>query len=253
MKIAPYISKLSTSPEYRDFTKKNSDAFMVAAFFILDLENNKNQHVIDYYVPSKKKIAAFTLDNHITMQMMDLMTKKTPEKLDLKTNVDLDTLQGILEDEMKNRNITDEIKKIIAVVQNINGKKIWNLNCMLSGMGILNAHVEDATRTVLRMEKKSFMDLMRKLPVEEIKQQMAAAQGALKKSPLAQAAPEETEESDEEKQDSSPLPPPPVSPTKNQKPDINAQLQKALAAIEKEKAQMLKESKKPSPKKAKKK
>ena len=148
MKIQPYVSKLNTSSQYKDFAKKNNDAFMVAAFFVLDLENGKNSHVIDYYVPSKKKIAAFTLDNQITLQMMDLMTKKVPEKLDLKTNIDLEALEGILEDEMKNRNVTDDIKKIIAVVQTIDGKKIWNLNCMLSGMGILNAHIEDESRSV---------------------------------------------------------------------------------------------------------
>ncbi len=235
MKIQPYITKLSASTEYKDFTKKNNDAFMIAAFFVLDLENGKNSHVIDYYVPSKKKVAAFTLDNRITLQMMDLMTKKVPEKLELKTNIDLDALAGILQDEMKNRNITDEVKKIIAVVQTMEGKKIWNLNCMLSGMGILNAHIEDSTRSVLRMEKKSFMDIVRKLPIEEIKKQMgtaAADQLTGKASPAQQEpSPEESE------------------PALDDSADQMKQVEKAIAAIEKEKNSF----KKSSPKKSKKK
>lgn len=90
MKIAPYVSKLNDSTEFKGFQKEHKDAFMIAGFFVIDLETNKNVHQIDYYVPSKKKIAAFTLDKHVTMQMLDLMNSKVPEKLDLKTNTDLD-------------------------------------------------------------------------------------------------------------------------------------------------------------------
>jgi hypothetical protein len=172
MKLQPYIEKLNSSPAYKDFHKKNNDAFVVAGFFILDFEMGNNIHQIDYYVPSKKKIAAFSLDKQINLQLLDMLNSKVPEKLDIKTKVDLDQLQGILEEEMKNRSITEEIKKIIAVLQCLEGKKIWNLNCILSGMGILSAHVEDETRTVLKMEKKSLMDIMKKIPAGALKQQM---------------------------------------------------------------------------------
>jgi hypothetical protein len=168
MKLQPYIEKLNNSSEYKDFQKKYSGAFVVAGFFILDLETGNNVHQVDYYVPSKKKIAAFTLDNEITLQLLDLVGEKVPEKLDIKTKIDLDQLYGILEDEMKNRNLTDDIKKIIVVLQSVEGKKIWNLNCILSGMGILNAHVEDDSRTVLKMEKKSLTDIIKKMPAPAV-------------------------------------------------------------------------------------
>lgn len=167
MKIGPYFEKLNNSQEYKSFQHKNKDAFMVAGFFVLDLEAGQNVHQLDYYVPSKKKIAAFTLDKRVTVQLLDMMHQgKKPEKLDIKTKIDLDQLHGILEDEMKNRNITDEIKKIIAILQTIDGKKIWNLNCVLSGMSILNAHVDDDSKTVLKMERKSLMDIMQRLPAQ---------------------------------------------------------------------------------------
>ncbi len=171
MKIKPYVDKLNSSMAYKDFQKKYEDAFMVAGFFILDLEQGQNLHQIDYYVPSEKKIAAFTLDHGVTMQMLDMMRAKVvPEKLDIKTNIDLDALHGILEDEMKNRSITEDIKKIIAIVQTVEGKKIWNLNCILSGMGILKAHVDDESQTVLKMEKSSVMDYIKKLPAGAMQQ-----------------------------------------------------------------------------------
>lgn len=170
MKIAPYVEKLNTSSEYHSFTKQYKDSFMVAGFFVLDFEEGKNLHQIDYYVPSKKKVAAFTLDHQVTMQMMDLLNQKVPEKLDIKTKIDLDALRGILQDEMKNRSITEEIKKIIAIIHTVEGKKVWSLNCVLSGMGILRASVEDDSQTVLKMEKSSIMDYVKKVPASQLAQ-----------------------------------------------------------------------------------
>lgn len=166
MKIKSYIEKLNNSEAYKKFEKQYSDSFMIAGFFILDFETSSTLHQIDYYVPSEKKIAAFTLDGKIAMQMLDMINHKiVPEKLDIKMNIDLDALHGILEDEMKNRSITEEIKKIIAIVQSIDGKKIWNLNCVLSGMGILKAHIDDESQTILKMEKASLLDYVKKMPV----------------------------------------------------------------------------------------
>jgi len=176
MKIQPYFNKLSDSAQYHDFAKHNKDAFMVAGFFILDFESGKNMHQLDYYVPSKKKVAAFTLDRGVQMQMMDMLNAKSPEELDIKTKIDLDALKGILLDEMKNRSITDDIKKIIAILQMVEGKKIWNLNCVLSGMGILRAHVEDESESVLKMEKLSMMDFVKKIPASQLAQLQGKAE-----------------------------------------------------------------------------
>ena len=178
MKLKPLVDKLNDSKVYKQFTKQYKNAFAIAGFFILDLELGRHMHQIDYYVPSKKKIAAFNLDGEISFQLLDTMGGKIPEKLELNTNVDLDALQGILEDEMKNRSITEDIKKIIAILQNIDGKKIWNLSCILSGMEILKAHVEDESKTVLKMERTSMLDIMKKIPASELqKMQQQAVPG----------------------------------------------------------------------------
>ena len=169
MKIQPYVEKLNTSEAYKKFKEKYNDAFLVAGFFVIDLESNQHIHQIDFFIPSQKKIAAFTLDQEINLQILDAMSEKTPEQLDIKTNIDLEALPGILEDEMKNRNITAELKKIIAVIQNVKGKKVWNLNCVLSGMEILKAHVEDDSQTVLKMEKIAFTDIIKKIPNDQMK------------------------------------------------------------------------------------
>jgi hypothetical protein len=200
MKIKPYIERLNNSKEYKKFQKKYSDAFMMAGFFILDFESGKNSHQIDYYVPSEKKVAAFSLDKGVSLQMLDTakMGAKAPEQLDIQANIDLDALHGILEDEMKNRSITDEIKKIIAIVQTVDGKKIWNLNCVLSGMGILKAHVDDDSQTVLKMEKISLSDIMKKITPEQL---AALQRGKVQPGEPQKEEKEESEEVGEESQE----------------------------------------------------
>jgi hypothetical protein len=170
MKIQPYVEKLEESQEYKDFIVKYPDAYMVAGFFVLDLEEGNNVHQIDFYVPSQKKIAAFSLDGDITVKLLDMLKteKKDPQKLDMKTRIDLDALSGILADEMHNRGMSEEIKKVIAVIQNIKGKKIWNLNCILTGMEVLKSHIEDDSETVLKIEKTSLMDIMKKIPSQAL-------------------------------------------------------------------------------------
>jgi hypothetical protein len=186
MKIQPYVDRLEKSKEYKDFRKEHKNAFLSAGFFVLDFEEKKNVHQLDFYVPKKNKMAAFTLDNGIKMQLLDLAHEKTPEKLDIDVKTDLDALYGILEDEMKNRSITENIKKIVAVLQNIDGKRLWNLTCILSGMEILRSHVDDETRSVLKMEKFSMMDLMKKVPGKALANMPSLKQG-LKPSVSAEA------------------------------------------------------------------
>ena len=167
MKIQPYFERLEKSSQYKEFKKKYPASFLIAGFFVIDLEENKNIHQIDFYVPSEKKVAAFNLDGEITFNLLDaLQPGKVPEKLELKTKTDLDELEGILLDEMHNRGMSEEIKKIIAVLQEIDGKKIWNLNCVLSGMEILKSHVEDSSKTVLKIEKTSLLEIMKKMPMQ---------------------------------------------------------------------------------------
>ncbi|MCA9485271.1 MAG: hypothetical protein KC506_00305 [Nanoarchaeota archaeon] len=165
MKLAPYIEKLEGSENYKNFKIKYPKSFLIAGFFVLDLEENKNVHQIDFYVPEEKKIAAFSLDGEeVELKLLETLNDKVPEELNLQTNVDLDALKGILSDEMHNRGMSEDIRKIIAVIQNVKGKKIWNLNCVLTGMEILKSHVEDDSQTVLKIEKASIMDIMKKMP-----------------------------------------------------------------------------------------
>lgn len=167
MKLRPYVEKLENSPQFKDFKMKYPDAYMAAGFFVLDFEAGHNIHQLDFYLPKEKKIAAFTLGDNLEMQILNLLNDLVPEELNIDTNIDLDALQGILLDEMHNRGMSEQIRKIIAVLQSLEGKRIWNLNCVLTGMEILKSHVEDESQTVLKIEKKSLLDIMQQIPVQK--------------------------------------------------------------------------------------
>ena len=80
MKIKPYVEKLEKSKEYKSFKAKYPKAFMVAGFFILDFEAGKNIHQLDFFVPEENKIAAFTLDDKVQVQLLEMLKKEHPKE-----------------------------------------------------------------------------------------------------------------------------------------------------------------------------
>lgn len=162
MKLSHFVKRVEKSPEFKDFKSKNPGAYLGAGFFVLDYELGKNQEQIDYFLPNKK-VATFMLEDNVKFKMSEQAMKKEIAKIEGDTKLDLDQLKGIVHDEMENHTITEGIKKIIAVIQNVDGKKTWILNCILSGLNLLKVHIEDDTGNILAFEKANLMDFMRKV------------------------------------------------------------------------------------------
>jgi len=163
MKLDHYLKKVFESEAYKNLKQKNPSAYLCTGFFVLDFETGKDIHQLDFII-GRKKVATFALDDGIKMQISNLpITKKIPEiKGEIKT--DLKALKGIIEDEMKNRTITDSIKKIIALLQIIDGKIVWNLNCITNNLNVLQVHVDDSDQTILKFMKYSIMDFVKVMP-----------------------------------------------------------------------------------------
>jgi len=160
MKFEHYLNKLHESNEYKKFSRKYKKEYMCAGFFVLDYETGKHSHQIDYYLPNNK-IATFILDEGVKMKLSEQTIKKSLPKLKEDIKIDLEALKGIVEDEMKNRTVTERIKKIIAILHVIDDKPVWNLQCILDGLTLLNVHVNDADQSILKFEKHSLMELIK--------------------------------------------------------------------------------------------
>lgn len=163
MKFEHYLKKLEGSEEYKKFRRKYKDEYLCAGFFVLDFEGGKDVHQIDYRLPNGK-IATFFLDGDIKLKISEQAVKKDLPKVGGKINTDIEALKGIVEDEMKNRTVTEKIRKMIAILHTLDNRPVWNLQCILDGLGILLVHIDDSDQTVLKFERHSLMDLIKQVP-----------------------------------------------------------------------------------------
>ena len=162
MKFEHYMKRVEASKEFRKFKKENKEAYLCAGFFVLDFENEKNMHQLDYYLESGK-VATILTDNGIKINISKQAIKKKLLEIKQPVMTDLDAIRGIVHDEMQNRSITEEIKKIIAIVYIVDNKIVWNLQCILNGLILLHVNVDDSNQSILMFEKFSLLDLIRKV------------------------------------------------------------------------------------------
>jgi hypothetical protein len=169
MKFEHYVKRVEESPEFKKFRGEHKKAYLCAGFFVLDFEKGRHLQQIDFLIPGSKKIATFNLEDGIKLKLSDsVKMKKKLEKIDSETMTDIDALKGIVHDEMLNRTVTGDIKKIIAVLQTQEGRKVWNLSCITGDMGILKVHVDDSSSSVLEFEKASLFDFVKMIPKDKL-------------------------------------------------------------------------------------
>jgi len=162
MKLGHYIKRVESSKEFKKFKKEHSKAYLCAGFFVIDLEAGKNMHQLDYYL-SNGKVATAIVDKGVKIRISKQALKKKLPEINEKAKLDVDVLKGIVHDEMQNQSITSSIKKIIAIAHMSDGKMMWNLQCILDGLIMLQVHIDDDTGNILRFEKTSLLDLVRKI------------------------------------------------------------------------------------------
>lgn len=168
MKASHYVSQVKKSGVFKDFMKEAPDAYLCSLFFIRDFNGPQNETQVDFYSPKSKHIISFKIgakgiERLPQPKKAETITHKKiiPKELKESVKLDLDKLKPTLVDEMRNRDMTYEIEKMLIVLNVPEDRPIWNCTGFLKGLGLLQAHVEDVSNSVLFMEKKSLMDMMR--------------------------------------------------------------------------------------------
>ena len=167
MKAAHYIKEVKKSRAFKDFAAEDSGAYLCSLFFIRDFNGPQNETQVDFYSPKQKMIINFKVDKGVERvpigKKAETMTHKkfVPKPLDEDIKMDFDELEPALADEMHNRGMTYQIEKVLTFVNVTDGEIIWNCTAFLRGLGLLIVHIEDKSRSILYMEKKSFFDLIR--------------------------------------------------------------------------------------------
>ena len=163
------LEKIENSKVFKNFKEKHPNAELCAGFFIIDFLSNDNKKSIDY--KTENKIFTFDLNKNDEIFINEdklIDNADYPKLMPIKpeAKIEINDLKGIVGIETLERGISAKIHKIVAVLQMHKEadeeKQIWNLTCMLENLIILHILVDAETGKVIKFERKSMMDMIRK-------------------------------------------------------------------------------------------
>jgi len=154
MKVKNLLEELKEKECYKKFMKGNPSAFFSAAFLIIDLKQKTETIQLDFFLPEQKKITAFEypfIKAKIFDEEMKSMTTQTTE-----IKIDIDDLESICKEIIKNNDSLIVPTKIIAILRN----NQWNLTCMDDMLGIVRIKINAINGEQIDFSKGSLMDFM---------------------------------------------------------------------------------------------
>jgi len=156
---------ITQSKIFKDFISTNSQAELVAGFFILDFLSNDTKNSLDYKLDKKIMTFSVNQDNEVTLLEDKLIEKPglpVLTKISLSIKTDLNEIPSITQKQAEENNITAKFHKIIAVLQNHEDSLVWNLTCMLDQLIILHILINAETGETIKFERKNMMDFIKK-------------------------------------------------------------------------------------------
>lgn len=171
------LRRIEGSDEFKNFRKEFEDSFLCSAFFVIDFESQSETKQLDYYIPSKEKIASFLLDidSKIKLSIDEIFQKENRalKKISTKLKIGFGDAVDIAKENLEMENIkqeketgtrgNEEINKVIAILQKLDENQIWNLTCMISGTNMLLIHIGSDTGKILKKEKVNIMNFIRRV------------------------------------------------------------------------------------------
>jgi hypothetical protein len=156
-----YLEKLFDSDEFNKFIKENKEAFLCSGFFTLDLTGSDNQQHLDYWVPSTEKLYSFKI-NESPIVMIEAETQPDFSPTKIKDNIDftMEEIKKAVEKKAIEKEIKNEIQKIILSLQSKDGKDYLLGTVFLSGLGMIKLVLDVDEKKIIEFEKRSFFDMM---------------------------------------------------------------------------------------------
>lgn len=159
MKLLFLIEKLHASEVFQRYKEKNPSAYFFAGFFTLDLEGKNNQYQLDYS-DEKGSIMTFNLNGEIEAKPAESFDKSIPKAIKDALKIDIDDMEEIVKKEGEKKGM--KLEKIIAILQNYEGRIIWNLTC-LHGMKILRMKIDSDSGEILNSETLNLFDIAKRI------------------------------------------------------------------------------------------
>jgi len=150
------FKKLSSSSELKEFKLKNKEAFLYACFFVSD-----GSWQFDYFNPKNKFVTTFEVSDVVKVMPVDRASGDNKKILELdlsKVKVDFDNSLDIVNKFVASHYSDDNFfSKTIVILQNFDGKIIWNVTFLTSTLKLLNIKLDASSGEVLSHCIESFL------------------------------------------------------------------------------------------------
>jgi len=156
-----YVENLKEFRSYKEFMKKNPDAFPCSGFFIIDKQGMDEQQHFDFYIPKDKKMVSFKLEDNCELEPLEFVEEKVLEKLDLNLDFDFKKIEKMIEKRKEEEGIKSEIQKYLFSLQNSETGHILVGTVFISMLGMLHVKIDLDKMEITLFEKKSFFDIMK--------------------------------------------------------------------------------------------
>lgn len=161
-KLKKAIKGLQKNKEFKEFKKKNPKAYLASYVVIID-GKKVGDWQIDFYQPGKHKMTTFILKEVIELKGEDdIFQKEKAEVKELKLNevkINLNDMLKLVEEFRKEKYPGEFPDKIVAVLQNLNEKVVWNVTCLTATLKILNIKLDAKNGKVLEEKIENVFSL----------------------------------------------------------------------------------------------
>ena len=158
------LTILKKSKEFKEWKKKNLDAYLSYGFFVV--EKHSDNWKIGFYHKKEDKITSFNIGKKIIVKPEEEVFKKDKtmvKKIDLeKVNLDLDeAIKNAIEFQKKEFS-NENPQKIIAILQNIEIGQVWNITFITQNLNTLNIKIDSYNGRVLDKKLTNLMEFKKK-------------------------------------------------------------------------------------------
>ena len=147
--------RLINSEKFKSWRNKNKDSYLSSVFFLKDNERSSGLQ-FDYYLPKKKRMTTFIVDNNIkvTKDQKIFTTSDKIDEIDLKDiKFSFDNVVKLVMPKYRDKRFVKEI----IIVQSLNSKLLWNVSLVTSDFNLINIKIDAVNGKIIEETSSSLL------------------------------------------------------------------------------------------------
>ena len=160
MNLQFYFEKLQSHEEFKNFKRENSKAYLSSVFISIDKEKSNNDVHFDFFLPEKKEIISFQMNDEIKKIPLENFNNSILEKISKNLDIDFDKIESLILERMEKEKMKNKIQKIILSLQKNSEKEFLSGTIFISMLGLIKIIFDLEKMEIVDFEKKSIMDIL---------------------------------------------------------------------------------------------